>query len=198
MTQQKVLACVIRCGVANNARGHSHGCSQGSCGFIDADGKGVESYGDQRPFFFCRPKRVEPTCDDIVYESHQLASTTLPADINEKLSRTIRKAGVSMATWRSNGLTPIRLTLFQSLLLARHVGGGGVGGAILPDLSLFVAVKIPLAGSPRDRLSPPHPSLTRRPLSLNPALASGSTGAGGSWPGHAELVCEFGTVALAQ
>lgn len=80
---------------------------------------------DTRGLLFCRLDRVESTCDDIVCESHQLASTTLPADINEELSHTIRNAGVSMATWRSNGSAPIKLTLFQSLLLARHVGGGG-------------------------------------------------------------------------
>lgn len=53
----------------------------------------------------------------------------------------------------------------QSLLSSQHIGR-----VILPELSLFGAVKIPLASS-LGTFSP-HPSLTQWPLSVMPTLIS--------------------------
>lgn len=92
----------------------------------------------------------------------------------------MRNSLTPIKRWRLHGNLEVKrlvsdtMTLGQSLLLSQHIGR-----AILPELSLFVAVKIPLAASPGTRLSPPHPSLTQRPLSVMPTLVSQSRWAGG-------------------
>lgn len=113
----------------------------------------------------------------------------------------MRNSLTPIKRWRHHGNLEVKrlvsdtMTLGQSLVLSQHIGR-----AILPELSLFVAVKIPLAASPGTRLSPPHPSLTQRPLSVMPTLVSQSRwrGAAGSRLCCVVLVYEFTTVAPVQ
>lgn len=154
----------------NNARGHSGGGGQGSCGLMAANEEDFVTIGGLQGLFFftftffCRNQSgLESTCGDIVCESRQSAATTLPAAIHERLSHAIKEVGVAMVTWRSKGSAPVRLTHRPIVTVgSTHRKGRvwGMGaGAILPDLSLFVAVKIPLAASRRGSGSPlltPH------------------------------------------
>lgn len=176
-TAKTVSVCNLLWCEGNNAWGHSRGCGQGSC----VSWPPTEKTSKWPVAFFSLP---QPCWVDLWWHCLWVISAGFDNSGSQHQweTHTIRKASVSMATWRSKGLALIRLTLGQSLLLAQHIGDEGGWGAILPDLSLFVAVKIPLAASPRDWLSPPHPSLTRRPLSLMPALGSRRGCVGGLGP----------------
>lgn len=177
LTQQKVPACVIRCVVANNARSHSCGCGQG------ANGKDVETC--EEPYFFAAPNGSSGLAMTSMSMSHNSWLQQLCQPTSMRNSPTLLETPAS--PWQPGGQTArLRYDWPSSNRYCwPDTSAAGVGGAILPDLSLFVAVKIPLAGSLGDRLSPTHPSLTRRPLSLKPALTSGSTGAGGLGPATA-------------
>lgn len=164
----------------NNARGHSRGCGQGSCGFMDANKKDVETCGGL-PRFFSPPRAARV---DLWWHRLWVISVGFDDSASWHQWETLILLETLASPWQPGG-HKARLRYdwpSANRYCCRHFGGGGRWGAILPDLSLFVAVKIPLAASPGDWFSPPHPSLTRWPLSLMPALAPGSAGAGGLGP----------------
>lgn len=143
------------CG-GNNAWGHSRGCGQGSCGFMDANGKDVETRGDRLRFFFAAPSgssRLVMTLSmsQISWLQPLCQSTSLGN------SHTIRNVGVSMETWRSKGSAPIRLTLGQSLLLARRVGGRGLVEGNIAWLVIICRSENPSRCLPRGLALPSSP-----------------------------------------